>query len=213
MKKELPFILLLTIFIITTIIFLSKGSFSYEYTADNYTLFYKEDYNLLKEDIKTYIDDIDNYLIPNTSYLYSDILTNNYDFLTNFALDYIINHKEIYQDKIINLDNFTYKDVNNKEITTNEYINVEEIYKITDKYFGINNYYIINDNVNITNDYISLSDYTGRVFNSEIKDITISEYDEFLVVIISYTNLDNYKYTFKINDNVLKIYNIEVAYE
>lgn len=213
MKKELRIVLLLTIFIVTTIIFLSKGSFSYEYSNDNYTLFYKEDYDSLKDDIKVYIDDIDNYLIPNTSYLYSDILINNYDFLTNFSLDYIINHKELYQDKITYLDNYSYKNVDNKEKSTNEYINIEEIYKLTSKYFGIDNYYIINDNVNIINDNISLSDYTDRVFNNEIKNITITKDNDLLIIIITYNNEDNYKYTFKIIGNVLKIYNLEVAYE
>ena len=213
MNKEIKIGLLITIFIITTVVFVSKGSFAYEYQNDNYTLFYKEDYNQLKEDIKIYLTNIDDYLVPNASYLYSDILTNNYDFLTNFALDYITFNKEEYQDKITRLNEYTYKNVNNKELITDEYIDIEEIYKITDKYFGIRKYYIINDNVNILDNYISLSDYTDRVFNKEIKDITVSNEGNLIVAKVTYNNDDIYKYSFKIIDNVLKIYNVEVAYE
>lgn len=213
MNKDLKVGLLLSVFILTIVIFISKDSFAYEYTRDNYTLFYKEDYNLLKEDIKTYIDHIDNYLIPNTSYNYSDILRDNYDFLTNFALDYIINNRELYQDEIKEITSYTYNDLSNNKKTTNEYIDIEEIYKITLKYFGVDNYYIINDNTNIINNKISLTDYTDRLFTEEIKDVNVEKEDNLLLAKVNYMNGDKYKYIFSIENNVLKIYNIEVDYE
>ena len=204
-------IAVIIIIISLIIVYIANSSFAYEYQTTNYTLFYKEDMSELKEDIKTYINDIDNYLIPNSSYLHSDILTENYDFMTNFAIDYIINNREIYADKIIDSVVFTYVDSSNEKHETSKYIDIEEIYKITDKYFGISDYYIINNNVNIIDNYVSLSDYTDRLFLANIKDISIDKVNNMITAEVNYDNGDNYKYTFRIINNVLKIYNIEVA--
>lgn len=205
--KKIAVMIIIVAFII---IYIANNSFAYEYQTTNYTLFYKNNYSELKEDIKTYISDIDDYLIPNSSYLHSDILTENYDFITNFAIDYVINNREAYAGKIIDLVSFTYDDIDNQKHETNKYIDVEEIYKLTDKYFGINYYYIINNNINKIDDYVSLSDYTDRLFLGNIKDISIDKNSDMILASINYDNGDKYKYTFKIVNNVLKIYNIEV---
>ena len=205
-------IAVIIIIISLIIIYIANNSFAYEYQTTNYTLFYKENGEELKENIKTYIGDIDDYLIPNSSYLHSDILTENYDFITNFAIDYIISNREIYTDKIIDSVVFTYKDNNNQIHETSKYIDISEIYKITDKYFGISDYYIINNNVNIIDNYVSLSDYTDRLFRAKIKDMNLNEISKYKDKFIKiYDNGDKYKYTFRILDNVLKIYNIEVT--
>ena len=204
-------IAVIIIIISLIIIYIANNSFAYEYQTTNYTLFYKENGEELKENIKTYIGDIDDYLIPNSSYLHSDILTENYDFITNFAIDYIISNREIYTDKIIDSVVFTYKDSDNQTHETSKYIDISEIYKITDKYFGISDYYIINNNVNIIDNYVSLSDYTDRLFRAKIKDLSIDKINNMIVAEVNYDNGDKYKYTFRILDNVLKIYNIEVT--
>ena len=153
-RKNVLFSILIVLVIIVIVLIVANSSFAYEYKNDNYMLFYKDDNVELENDIKLYLSRIDDYLIPNSSYLYSDILVDNYDFLTNFALDYIINNREVYYDKIVELDNYVYYDINYKEKNTKKYIDIEEIYKITDKYFGIRDYSIINDNINIKNNYI-----------------------------------------------------------
>ena len=210
-NRNIKSIIVLVAIISLIIIYIASNSFAYEYKNSEYTLFYNEDESKMKEAINEYISDLDNYLIPNSSYIYSEILTENYDFITNFALDYIINHKELYIDRIKYLDLFSYYDVDNREQSTNEYIDIEEIYNITDKYFGIRDYYIINDNVREIENYISLSDYTKRIFSKEIKEIKIEKKDNTLIAIIKYDDIDIHKYTFKIINNVLKIYNIEVV--
>ncbi len=209
-KKTLAIsLLIVTISII--VIYIANNSFAYEYQITDYTLFYKENQSELKTDIINYIGDIDDYLIPNSSYLHSIILAENYDFLTNFAIDYIINHQEGYGDKIVTLTSYTYDDIDNQSHLTDKYIDIEEIYKLTSKYFGITDYYIINNNVHTIDNYVSLSDYTERLFLANIADITITKNDDMLIAVISYDNNDTYKYTFKIINNVLKIYNIEVG--
>lgn len=211
-RKNVLFSILIVLVIIAIVLIVANSSFAYEYKNDNYMLFYKDDNVELENDIKLYLSRIDDYLIPNSSYLYSDILVDNYDFLTNFALDYIINNREVYYDKIVELDNYVYYDINYKEKNTKKYIDIEEIYKITDKYFGIRDYSIINDNINIKNNYISLSDYTDRLFSLDIINVDVSFNDNTVIAIVTYDSLDKYKYTFKNINNVLKIYNIEVAY-
>ena len=211
-KKNILFSLLITLVIVIIVLIVASGSFAYEYKNDNYTLFYKDNISELEEDVKDYLSYIDDYLIPNSSYLYSDILVENYDFLTNFALDYIIYNREVYSNKIIEGDDFNYYDINYSKLSTNKYIEIEEIYKITDKYFGIRDYSIINNNVNKVNNYISLSDYTNRLFTLDITKVSI-EYDNDLILAnVTYNSGDKYKYTFKIIDNILKLYNIEVMY-
>ena len=210
-NKNITFSIFIVLIISVIVVIVSNNSFAYEYTINNYTLFYKDDLNELGKDITVYLDSIDDYLIPNSSYLYSDILVENYDFLTNFALDYIINNKEAYIDKIIKLDDYTYYDSHYNELNTNEYIDIEEIYDITYKYFGIKDYSIINDNVSIINNCVSLSDYTERLFSSQVKNLDVDKNKDMIIATVSYDSGDRYKYTFKIINNVLKIYNIEVV--
>ncbi len=210
-NRNIKSIVALVIIISLIMAYIASNSFAYEYQTTNYTLFYKEDIQELKEDIKTYISDIDDYLIPNSSYKYSNILAENYDFLTNFAIAYIINHKETYKDNIVSMTSFTYNDIYNDTNETNEYIDIDEIYNITDKYFGISDYYVINDNVNFVDNYISLSENNKNLFASKIENIDIIKENNMIIANIIYDSSDKYKYTFKIINNVLKIYNVEVS--
>ena len=210
-NKKVIAITMLTIVISLIVIYLAHSSFAYDYQITDYTLFYKENQTELKADIIDYLSTIDDYLIPNSSYRYSLILTENYDFLTNFAIDYIINHQEAYSDNIISSTAYTYDDIANQKKIADKYIALDEIYKLTDKYFGISDYYIINHNVNIIDNYISLSDYTDSIFQAQISDITIDKEGDMLLANVIYDNRDAYKYTFKVINNVLKIYNIEVS--
>ncbi len=212
-KSKQLIALIVVLFLIVVGILISKNTFSYQYNERDSVLFYTDDYNVLKNNIKLYLESVDDYLIPNSSFSYSNVLTMNYDFLTNYALDYIINNKDLYSDRIIKLDEYHYHNIYFEDLKTNEYVPVELIYEITDRYFGIKYYNIINDNVNIINDNVSLSDYTPDLFQSSIIDINLSENGDVLDVISTYDSHDKYKYSFKKVYNVLKIYNIEVLYE
>ncbi len=187
-----------------------NDTFAYQYDVSKYTLFYKEDKNVLENDIRKYIDDIDDLLFVNSSYEFSDILSENYLFLVHFAMDYIINHYELYESKIVKLDKFKYMNRELNEKVTNDYIDIEEVYDITFKYFGERDFNIINNNVNIIDGYISLVDYTEKNFNLKISDITVRLDNDKVLVYVSYENDCKYLYTFGNYNNVLKINNIEV---
>lgn len=73
---------------------LLDSSYAYSYGTNNMVLFYKDDLFELENDIKKYISNIDDYIIPNSRYLYDDMLVDNYDFLVYFASDYVINNRE-----------------------------------------------------------------------------------------------------------------------
>lgn len=201
---------ILSIIIICLIYFVTDNTYAYQYNVDNYTLFYKNNKDELESDIKKYIDDIDDLLIANSSYELSDNLSENYIFLVNFAMDYIINNYEVYKEKIIKLDKYEYVDRDLNEKIVDDYIDIEEIYNITFKYFGIKNFQIINDNVNIIDNYISLTDYTERRFKLKISSISISYDNNKVLVNVLYDNDCKYLYTFNNHNNVLKINNIEI---
>lgn len=201
---------ILSIIIICLIYFVTNNTYAYQYNVDNYTLFYKNNKDELESDIKKYIDDIDDLLIANSSYELSDNLSENYIFLVNFAMDYIIKNYEVYKEKIIKLDKYEYVDRDLNEKIVDDYIDIEEIYNITFKYFGIKNFQIINDNVNIIDNYISLTDYTERRFKLKISSISISYDNNKVLANVLYDNDCKYLYTFNNYNNVLKINNIEV---
>lgn len=210
-KKRLLFIIISILAIIGLIIvFIANSSYAYEYKNENYTLYYSDDFNELKNNIQEYIAIIDDYLIPNSSYIYSDVLTENYDFLVNFAIDYISNNKEIYNDKIVKLDNYKYKNKYSEDKDTCEYIKIQEIYEITDNFFGLRDFVIINDNINIIDDYISLSRYVDTSFDLKINNLSISVNDDTIDAYVYYETGDIIKYQFKVINKVLKLYNIEV---
>lgn len=199
----------LSIFIIFSIF---KSTYAYDYSTYDYTLFYKEDNKELTKDIKNYLSDIDYLIYNNSKFTIYDNLNDNYEFMVNFAIDYILMHKDKYQDNIVLLEPYKYTDNHHNSKVTNEYVDISTIYDITNKYFGIKDFIILNNNVNIINKYISLSGTTNRKINLEIDSININKSNDHLVAVIKYKNdlETNYIYTFIISDNVLKIYNVEV---
>lgn len=203
-------ILLVGLFIGTIIAGNSKIAYSYQREFNNYNLFYNDDLEKLQSDIEKYITDVDDYLISNSSFYWSDVLQENYDFLVNFACDYIINNRDVYQDKIVKLDEYQYVNFNSEIMSTYEYVEIEEIYDITYKYFGVRDFKIINDNVKIVNDYVSLVDFNNSVFEGEISNVSVEKNDDLLFATLKYGDGSEYLYTFRVDNNVLRISNIEV---
>ena len=134
----------------------------------------------------------DNLLIGLPSFEISNTLNENYDYIVRFAQNYILDNKDKYQEKIIN-----------------NYIDIEEIYMITDDFFGKRDFYINN----ITNNKVLLTK-DDRRFGMNIKNLTISEITtDIAIANVEYTNeytTITYKYTFEILDNKMIIKNIEV---
>lgn len=173
--------------------FISLASFkiSHAYSYKN-NLMYVEDKEIILKELNNYIDSIDNILIPTTSYTYSNILTENYDFLVRYAVNYIIDNKDFYKDNIIKKEN-------------KEYIPKECIYEVTNKYFNITNFYIEEENV--------LLEKVNKIFKLKINNIKY-EKDDYIKVNVLYENGVEYLYVFTYNqDNYMYLYNVEVQYE
>ena len=208
-NKFLPIcILVITVMLGMIMFLLLKGSFAYEEYYGK-TLFYSDDVNELKDNICRYIDRYDNYIIPNSDYMYSNVLTENYNFLTNYALDYIVNNKDEYKNDIVIIDNYQYYDRHYNMKNTNEYIKIDKIYELTDMFFDIKDYVIINNNVKLIDDYISLIDYDDNDFTSKIVSLEVIQGD-YVLATVNYDNGDSFKYYFKKKNNTLKLYNVEV---
>ena len=208
-KKYLIAIFSIIIVLICIIYKISSTTYAYQINDQNYTLFYKDDIQEMTQDIKKYLEGIDDLLITNSDYDTYDILSNNYNYITHFTLDYILKYQEAFQDKIVTLENFNYHDKFYNKKETNIYIPLEVFYDITYKYFGIKDFKNINNDVNIIDKYISLIDYTENNFHNEIKEIYIKEKDKKIYVYVTYDSYQ-YLYIFWIKNNVLKLYNIEV---
>ena len=205
--------LLLLLFIISLIGVIIYSNKSYAYTDNyDYTLFYKEDYNELENNIKVYLKDIDYLIYNNSDYTTYNTLSDNYEFMINFALDYISINKDKYNDKIVIKDNYNYIDRYNNSLSTNEYISIDTIYDITYKYFGKKDFIILNDNVNVIDNYISISSNKFIIPNLEINNISISKEEDKVIAKIKYVNDNNTTYYFIFNniDGILKITNVEV---
>lgn len=205
--------LLLILFIISLIGIIIYSNKSYAYTDNyDYTLFYKEDNKELENNIKVYLNDIDYLIYNNSDYTSYNTLSDNYEFMVNFALDYISINKDKYKDNIVIKDNYNYIDRYNNHLSTNEYISIDTIYDITYKYFGKKDFIILNDNVNIIDNYISLSSNKFIVPNLEINKISISKDNNIVIAKIKYNNDNNTTYNFIFDniDGILRITNVEV---
>lgn len=197
MNKKWFYIIYITFMLIVLFNMISNNSFAYEYKNEKYTLFYKDNMKELSNDISIFLDEIDNYILPNATYMYSNVLTENYDFLCNFAISYIINNREIFNDEIKMEDN-------------NLYVKKDLIYDITNKYFGIKDFQFINKNQLNKDGLILLEEYNGVLFNNKIVSVNAYKMYQYINADVSYENGDNYRYIFKNNDGILKLYDVEV---
>lgn len=212
MNKKIISITLIVVASVFIIFSIFKKTYAYDYKDYDYTLFYKEDRKELTSDIERYIYDIDYLIYNNSDFSIYDNLNNNYEFMVNFAIDYINTHKDKYQDKIVLLEAFKYTDNHHHDKVTNEYIDIDTIYDITNKYFGVKDFVILNNNINIINKYVSLSSTTNKDIDLNIYSIDIEKKDSVVQANIKYTDdsSTNYIYTFKIDNNILKLSNVEV---
>ena len=175
-----------------------------------YFIYYQDNSNKLNRDLTTYIETLDDILIPISSFDFSPILVENYNFLVDFAIRYIADHQKYYQDKITiyNDHSFTYNG-----ISTNKYIDLALIYEITDIFFAKRDFYIINNNVENYQNKISLLVKRSTTFKAkinQIKDLTLK--DDLLSLKVYYDDNSTYKYYFKIlTDKRLVIYNVELV--
>ena len=199
---------ILVVFVIFTFVIISGNSFATpidDIKTLSLYLYDNNDRDSFEKELYNYIDIVDDSLIVNSSFNISDKLNENYDFLTSFAISFILDNEEYYD--ILVEDEYVYRDLYGNEFTTNKYINVDKIYEITEQVFGVEYYYILNDYINIDGDMIPLLRLEKRDFDVVIDDIlNIDRYDEYIDVIVRYVDNElEYVYRFEYMDNRLVI--------
>ena len=196
--------------LITLVIFsfvvISGNSFAHpidDVKTISLNLYDNNDQDSFKNELYNYIDIIDDSLISNSSFVMSDKLSENYDFLTKFAISFILDNEEYYD--ITLMDEYVYTDIYGNDFKTNKYINIDKIYEITNSVFGVDYYYILNDYIDINNDTVSLLELDNREFDVEIeKIVNIDRYDKYVDVVVKYMNNElEYVYRFEFIENRL----------
>ena len=203
--------IIIVLILALTINYYSRKSYAHILTDYNYNLFYKDNSEALKDDIENYLNKINKYIFRNTNYEIYNNLSDNYEFVTNFAIDYISDNYEIFKNNIKTFENYTYKDKYNISKKTDKYVELETIYYITEKYFNVRDYKKNNKNIKEKNKYVSLSKYSNDEFNMKIINISTINNKNNVIAYVKFENNLEYKYTFGIYNNVLKINNLEVV--
>ena len=197
-RKELLLIIILIIGILSTITLISSNTKALPVSSEiDYTkkITYYEDEDLLVQNIKEFISQNDDILIALSSYEDGEILSDNYDYMTNIAINYILDNKDNYQDKIE--DNM---------------IDIKYIYEITYNFFGKKNYYI-KDQIDNKIPLIKIDKrFKMNLDSIKIKIIKNSSIEAYTKYILG-KEIMNYKYIFKIENNEIYLENIEVDYE
>ena len=197
------------IIIFFLVVMLINNTFAYHYESGSDVLFYKENNKEMSDDIEKYLKKMDKLFIINAKFEDAEILHDNYNYMVNFALSYILSQKEKYQESIKIRDLFSYYDVEYKKRETNQYIPLEILYQVTDNFFGVRDFVIMNDNVNIIDDDISLIEYNSTDFLNVMKKVTVTEKNGYVYADVKY-DYGEYVFVFYKKNNVLKLYNIEV---
>ncbi len=197
-RKELLLIIILIIGILSTITLISSNTKALPVSSEiDFTkkITYYEDEDLLVQNIKEFIAQNDDILIALSSYEDGEILSDNYDYMTNIAINYILDNKDNYQDKIE--DNM---------------IDIKYIYEITYNFFGKKNYYI-KDQIDNKIPLIKINKrFKMNLDSIKIKIIKNSSIEAYTKYILGKETM-NYKYIFKIENNEIYLENIEVDYE
>lgn len=209
------YILVLGLFLICGLVYIARDSYANSVMEEevkvlDLLLIDNSNQEEFKKELTNYIDIIDNSLIPNTSYNMSSKLNENYDFLTRFAISLILDNREYYE--IEKMDEYKYIDGYGSEFVTDEYVNIDMIYEITDSVFGVDYYYILNDYIKIDNDMVSLLEIDNREFNGMIDDISIININDlYMDVSVKYKDSSlEYIYKFERIDNRYVISDLSV---
>lgn len=206
----------ITFFVILFILIIINYRDSYSIEMDNVDeinliLEDNSDINIVRNDIYNYIDMIDDNLITNSSYNMSNILSENYDFLVNFSIAFILNNIDIYQDKIINMNEYTYMDIYGDTYKTYKYIDVDTLYDITYNVFGKRYFYIDNEIIKVRDNLVPLLNINSNNIIMNIDNIIVNKVSNGYDVYVKYQELEyKYIYNFINLDNRLVINNVSI---
>ena len=208
MKKVVWIVILFLIIGVSLLIY--KGTYSLdEDTGVKRDLILR--YEGIDDDkIINYIDMIDDVLLPISSYTMSDILSNNYDFLTAFAINYILKNSDLFRQDITIMDDYVYNN-GYMNYSTNKYVNKEIIYMITSGVFNKRDYVIINDYLEVRNDMVPLLLLYNNDISMNISKAEVNRFNDNYIVNVWYENNDLvYKYIFVYDDDRLILKNLEI---
>jgi len=218
MSKKIHTSILLTL--IVTLLFVSQNKPSYSLEEEppiieklNLDLEYTTDKNKLMNDIHKFIDTIDDTLIPIYEYVEEINLNDNYQLLTRFSLNFILNNQKYYKKDIINGDSYQGIDIYGNKYTTNKYVSLNLIYNITYSIFNRRYYHITNQELTIENSLVPLIGENYPIEMNIEKILNITKKENNLLVNVKYKEFDfYYQYEFEINNQkiTLKNLNIEV---
>ena len=199
-------------FVFLTFIFVSIFRDSYaNIEEDNIKLDLYDNSNMdiLKDDMIKFIDLVDKQIFINSSFNMSSKLNENYDFLNNFVISFVMDNRDYFE--IGYLDHAMSLGIDNK---VNSYISMDTFYDITYRIFGVEYYYIMDEDI-VRDDNILLvrRNYVDD-FEMKIEDIEkIDSGNGYYDVYVKYVDNDiDYIYRFDImDDNRLVISNLSVG--
>lgn len=207
------FVGILTLLLIVTVLFTSQNKSSYSLEENspiskiiNLDLEYTTNETILKNNLFNFINEIDDTLIPIYEYTDDLSLDNNYHFMTTFAINFISNHLDYYESKLITGSSYQ---VPNSNTQNNKYIPISLIYEITSSIFNRRYYHITNQEISIVNDSIPLNTESYPIEMNLSSIETITKNNNQLLVNVKYQEMDfSYQYEFLINNNKLILKNL-----
>lgn len=206
----------ITFFVILFILIIVNYQDSYSIEMDNINdinliLEDNSDINILKDNIYNYIDMIDDNLITNSSYNMSNILSENYDFLVNFSIAFILNNIDYYEEDIITMNEYTYMDLYGNTYSIDKYINIDTLYDITYNVFGKRYFYIDNEIIKVRDNLLPLLNINSNNIIMNIDNIQVVKINNGYNVYVKYQELEyKYIYNFINVDNHLVINNVSI---
>lgn len=210
MKNKIVFLSLLFIMVGFVGFSLFKGSYA-NIDEENIQieLKYSDNMEIFRENITTFINLIDSHIITNSSYNMSNVLSENYDFLTRFVISFVLDNEDYFD--IILGDNIVYKDYYGLEYNSNKYIDIDTLYDITNKIFGVEYYYVLEEGL-VFEDKLLLVDFNNEEFNLQLDSFVDIVYNNgYYDVIVKYVDSDiNYVYRFNYIGDRLVINNLSI---
>lgn len=204
--------------VLTIVIFLFVSIFRGSYANEEMDtikldLYYNSNEEIFKDELEDFIDLVDENIIVNSSFNLSNVLNENYDFLTKFVISFVLDNEDYFD--ILYGDDYIYKDEYGNGYTTNKYISMDTLYNVTNKIFGVEYYYVLDRNL-VVNEMLALIDFpdNDREINMIIDRINYvsmgnGNYD----VYVRYTDYEfDYIYRMnKLNDNRMIISNLSIG--
>lgn len=199
-------------FVFMTFIFVSIFRDSYANIEEdniNLDLYNNSNMDILKDDMLEFIDLVDKQIFINSSFNMSSKLNENYDFLNNFVISFVLDNRDYFE--IGHLDYAMSLGIDNK---VSSYISMDTFYDITYRLFGVEYYYIMDEDIVRDENVLLIRRNNIDDIEMEIEDIKrIDSGNGYYDVYVKYVDNDiNYIYRFDIlDDNRLVISNLSIG--